>query len=120
MREQPGISEKSLRGCLQEQYGLNAATLEYLPLGLDYNAGVYRVVSKEGMSYLLKAKSGLFYEAGCLIPYYLSKQGSTAVVAPLPTRSSTLWAQLEDGWRIIVYPFIEGDTSWEGMTDELW
>jgi spectinomycin phosphotransferase len=53
------------------------------------------------------------------MPAYLSEQGITSVVAPLPTRNHTLWARIED-WAMIVYPFLEGETSWSGMTDEQW
>jgi spectinomycin phosphotransferase len=119
MREQPGIPEDHLRACLQQQYALNAVTLDFLSLGLDYNAGVYRVVSEQGTSYLLKAKAGSLYEPGCLVPGYLRDQGIASVVAPLPTKKNTLWTQL-GAWTVIVYPFIEGDTSWTGMTDEQW
>src|SRR6202008_383181 len=41
------------------------------------------------------------------------------VVAPLFTRDKNLWTRIED-WIVIVYPFIAGDTSWTGMTDEHW
>src|SRR6266498_1869808 len=116
MREQLKISEERLRTCLQDHYDLNPITLEFLPRGRDYTAGVYRVVSKEGTSYLLKVKSGVLYEPCCLVPRYLSTQGISAVVAPIPTRSNSLWTKLED-WTIIVYPFLQGDTSLMSMTD---
>lgn len=119
MREPLGISAEQLRTCLQEHYDLIPATLDFLPLGLDYRAGVYRLVSEQGASYLLKVRSGTLYEPGCLVPAYLSEQGITSVVAPLPTRNHTLWARRED-WAVIVYPFLEGETSWSGMTDEQW
>jgi len=119
MHEQPGIPEERLRACLQDQYDLIPVTLEFLPLGLDYNAGVYRVVSEQGAAYLLKVTSRPLYEPGCLVPRYLNDQGITSVVAPVPTRSGTLWTQLEE-WTVIVYPFIDGETSWTGMTNEQW
>jgi spectinomycin phosphotransferase len=62
MREQPSIPEEHLRACLQEQYDLIPVMLEFLPRGLDYHAGVYRVVSEQGTPYLLKVKSGSLYE----------------------------------------------------------
>jgi spectinomycin phosphotransferase len=40
-------------------------------------------------------------------------------VAPLPTKSGTLWAKMGD-WTMILYPFIEGDNSLTGMTSEQW
>ncbi|GAC1350469.1 MAG: aminoglycoside O-phosphotransferase APH(9)-Ia [Ktedonobacteraceae bacterium] len=119
MREQPKIPEERLRACLQDQYDLYPVTLEFLPRGKDYRAGVYRVVSEQGTHYLLKVKSGSLYEPGCLVPGYLSNQGITSVVAPLPTKSNALWTKLRD-WTIIVYPFLEGDTSLTGMTVEQW
>src|SRR6266849_4259001 len=119
MREQPRIPEERLRACLQDQYDLIPVTLEFLPRGLDYNAGVYRVVSEQGTAYLLKVTSRSLYEPGCLVPGYLSNQGITSVVAPVPTKSHALWTKLGD-WTVIVYPFIDGDTSLTGMTDEQW
>lgn len=119
MPEQPGISLKHLRTCFQDQYGLIPTTIEFLPLGLDSNAGVYRVVSEQGTPYLLKVKAGILYEPACLVPRYLNEQGITSVVAPLPTRSGSLWTRLEK-WTVLVYPFLDGDTNWTGMTDQQW
>ena len=119
MREPPKIPEERLRACLQDHYALVLVTLEFLPVGLDYQAGVYRVVSEQGSPYLLKVTSRPLYEPGCLVPRYLREQGIVSVVAPLPTWSGALWTRLEE-WTVIVYPFIDGDTSWTGMTDEQW
>jgi spectinomycin phosphotransferase len=119
MREQPSISGERLRAGLQAQYNLVLVALDFLPLGLDYRAGVYRIVNEQGMTYLLKVKSGTFYEPGCLVPGYLRDQGIASVVAPIPTRNHSLWSEI-DNWTVMVYPFLEGETSWEGMTDEQW
>src|SRR5215472_353500 len=59
------------------------------------------------------------YEARCLVPRYLNDQGIASVVAPIRTRSGALWTVLA-GWTVIVYPWISGDTSLTGMTDEQW
>src|SRR6266702_4246390 len=119
MRKPPRILEEHLRTCLQDQYHLSPATLEFLPRGKDYNAGVYRVVSEQGTAYLLKVTSRPLYEPSCLVPRYLKDQGITSVVAPVPTKSNALWTKLVDG-TVIVYPFIDGDTSLTGMTNEQW
>jgi spectinomycin phosphotransferase len=102
MREEPRILEEHLRAYLQEQYNLYPVTLDFLPLGLDYNAGVYRVVSEQGIAYLLKVKSGSLYEPSCLVPRYLSDQGITSVVAPIPTKNNTLWTRLEN-WTVCYF-----------------
>jgi spectinomycin phosphotransferase len=119
MREPPRIAEEDLRICLQEQYDLGRVTLEFLPLGHDYDAGVYRAVSESGMAYLLKVTSRPLYEPRCLVPRYLNDQGIISVVAPLRSRSGALWTVLAE-WTAIVYPWISGESSLTGMTDEQW
>src|SRR2546426_8353854 len=119
MREPPRISEEDLRACLQDQYDLSPVTLTFLPLGHDYDAGMYRVESEQGTDYALKVTSRPLYEPRCLVPRYLSDQGIASAVAPIPTRSSALWARLSD-WTVIVYPWISGESSLTGMTDEQW
>lgn len=125
MREPPNIPEERLRACLRELYGLSPVTLEFLPLGLDMWAGVYRVTSARGAAYLLKVKSGTLYEPSCIVPRYLNDQGAASVVAPLPTTRNALWTRLGDSgnadWRVTVYPFIEGDVGWNPrMTEAQW
>src|SRR6266516_1749280 len=119
MRKPPGIAEEHLRACFQDQYDLYPVTFEFLPLGVDYNAGVYRVVSEQGTADLLKVTSRPLYEPRCLVPRSLNDQGITSVVAPVPPSSGALWTRVEE-WTVIVYPFIDGDTSLTGMTNEHW
>ena len=85
-REPPHILADDLRTCLQDQYALSPVTLEFLPLGHDYQAGVYRVVNEQGTAYLLKVTSRPLYAPSCLVPRYLQEQGITASLAPVPTR----------------------------------
>ena len=119
MREKPAIADELLQAILQDQYGLIPLTLEFLPLGLDYYAGVYRVVSEQGSDFFLKVTSRSLYEARYQVPRYLNDAGIAAVVAPLPVKSGALWTKLAD-WTVVLYPFIEGDSSKLGMTNEQW
>src|SRR5258706_9755088 len=119
MREPPRITEEDLRACLQDQYGLSPVMLTFLPLGHDYDAGIYRVESEQGRAYALKVTTRSLYEPRCLVPRYLNDQGIASVVAPIPTRSSALWTRLSD-WTVIVYPWISGESSLTGMTNEQW
>ena len=119
MREPPGVGEERLRACLQDQYDLIPLVLEFLPLGHDYNAGVYHVVSVQGDAYLLKATSRLLYEPSCLIPAYLRDQGITSIVAPVPTRKGAPWTKLGE-WTVILYPWIDGECSETAMTNAQW
>src|SRR5437870_6306267 len=119
MREEPRIERAMLRACLQEQYGLAPVSVDFLPLGQDMNAGVYRVLSENGTAYLLKIKWGEFYPPSCLVPRYLNDQGIASVVAPLPTRAKGLWARDRE-WTAVVYPYLDGDTGWAGITNDHW
>ncbi|GHO97717.1 spectinomycin phosphotransferase [Reticulibacter mediterranei] len=119
MRELPGIDEERLRACLQDQYDLIPVVLEFLPLGHDYDAGVYRVGSTQGSEYLLKVTSRLLYEPSYLVPAYLRDQGITSIVAPVPTSSGALWTQIGN-WRVLLYPWINGESSLTGMTAAQW
>lgn len=118
MREPPRITEEDLRTCLRDQYDLNPVTLTFLPLGHDYDAGIYRVECAQA-TYALKVTSRPLYEPRCLVPRALNEQGIASVVAPLPTHSGAVWAKLSD-WTVIVYPWISGESSLTGMTNEQW
>jgi spectinomycin phosphotransferase len=119
MKHKQQVPVEQLEASLSEAYDLHDVTLDFLPLGLDSNAGVYRVEDRQGDRYLLKVKSGPLYMPGCLVPRYLHDQGITAVVAPIPTSGQSLWAPLAN-WSLIVYPFLDGDTNWIGMSSEQW
>jgi spectinomycin phosphotransferase len=119
MSKQSEIPEEQLRACLQDQYDLSPVTLTFLPLGHDYDAGIYRVESEQATAYALKVTTRSLYEPRCLVPRYLHDQGIASVVAPLPTKSGALWTTLA-GWTVILYPWISGDSSLTGMTGEQW
>src|SRR5436305_9438827 len=119
MREPPNIGEEHLRACLQDQYGLTSVLLEFLPVGHDYDAGVYHVVSRQGRAYVLKVTSRLLYKPSCLVPAYLRDQGITSIVAPVRTTSGALWTHLGE-WTLILYRWIDGECSWTGRTNAQW
>lgn len=123
MREPPRIPEATLRATLNDQYAITAVCLEFLPLGHDSLAAVYRVDSGQSASYLLKVTSRPLHEAAFRLPHYLTDLGIAPVVAPLSTRRNALWAAIDGapGWTAIVYPYIAGETSWRpAMTDAQW
>ncbi len=121
MREKPNIAEEQLLTLLEQHYHISVFNLEFLPLGLDTKAGTYRVVAEQEAAYFLKAKQvSSFYEPACIVPRYLRNRGITAVIASLPTQEHALWIEHEN-WRIMLYPFIEGENGWEpGLNDGQW
>ncbi len=118
MREKPAISEDDLRVCLQNSYDILVVTMNFLPLGLDTYAGVYRVTARDGIIYFLKAKRRSFYEPSCLVPRYLRDQGITGLIAPMPTKENKLWTRIGE-WTVCLYLFIESDARL-GLTDKNW
>ena len=48
MLDKPAIPDDLIKSALLENYGILVKTLEFLPLGLDTLAGVYRVTSEVG------------------------------------------------------------------------
>lgn len=118
--DKPNIGDETLITCLRERYGISVAALDFLPLGHDSNAGVYRVRASDGATYFAKVKKGTIDEASVAIPRYLKDHGLPQVVAPLPTRASVLWITVDD-YTLLLYPFIEGQTGMTSvLTDEQW
>src|SRR5512133_1607649 len=103
MLEKPAIEDAKISACLQANYGLNNAQVEFLPIGADQNTAVYRALAKDGKSYFLKLRSGVFNETSVTLPRFLSEQGISQVIAPLLTRTSQPWGSLEK-YKTILYP----------------
>jgi spectinomycin phosphotransferase len=105
---------------LQEEYGLHARQLTFLPLGADVNTAVYRAVTIEGAEYFVKLRKGDFNVITAAIPRFLKSQGLPAIIAPLETKVRQLWAGL-GAYKIILYPFIDGKDGYEvALTDQQW
>jgi spectinomycin phosphotransferase len=119
MREVPNLSQEELRACLQEQYGLATKAIDFLSLGADMSAAVYRVVGDNGAEFFLKLKSSPIYPPSCYVPRFLNEQGFESVVGPLPTKSNDLWTHM-GVWSVVMYPYVEGDTGWDTIFPEHW
>src|SRR5438552_2375190 len=109
MLEKPRLEDEKIIACLADSYGLGVTQLEFLPIGHDSNAGVYRVQGK-GQTYFLKVKSDAVDELSVSLPLYLKEQGIEQVVAPLPSVTHELCGRADD-FSLILYPFIEGKTG---------
>jgi spectinomycin phosphotransferase len=105
--EKPQLSEHKISTCLLEDYGIAAAQISFLPLGVDRQAAVYSVTSVAGTAYFLKLRSGPFDEIAVALTKYLADQPIEQVIGPLPTRSGQLWAEL-DVYKAVLYPFVKG------------
>ena len=112
MLEKPDLQDQRIRTALQDEYGMQAAQITFLPLGVDLNAAVYRVVSADGKAYFLKLRSGLFDEMAVAVPQFLKSLGNPAIIAPLDTQKQQLWGNLDD-YKMILYPFVDGLEGYE-------
>ncbi len=117
--EKPDIEDAAIAACLRDQYGLNVAQLEFLPLGADRNTAVYRAEA-DAASYFVKLRRGAFDELTILVPKLLGDLGIEQVIAPLATGSGQLWASLGD-FKLTVAPFVTGRDAYEvDLTDQQW
>jgi spectinomycin phosphotransferase len=92
--EKPDLPDEAIRTCLREYYGLRVTQLEFLPLGYDSRAGVYRVEAEYGGAYFLKVRRGPVNPACLALPYYLKMHGLPQVIAPLPAQGQVLWQRV--------------------------
>jgi spectinomycin phosphotransferase len=108
MLERPPLSDETIARCLHSQYGVSVGPIDFLPIGYDSTASVFRVTGDDGTAYFLKAKTVPPAPASLAIPSFLSSTGVAQVVAPLTTATGTLSAPMGDGYTAILYPFVEG------------
>jgi spectinomycin phosphotransferase len=118
--EKPNLPDNKIAACLHDSYGISVTGIEFLPIGNDSSAWVYRVSADDGTAYFLKVKKGVIYEAALRVPRYLRDHGIEQVVAPLPTSTRELW-QTEDHFALVLYPYINGSVGMEvGLSDSQW
>jgi spectinomycin phosphotransferase len=120
MLEKPPIQDDQISACLRDNYGLTITSIEFLPLGLDNYAGVYRLEASDTYAYFLKVKTGPVNVSSLALPRYLNDHGMDSVVAPLPTTTGQLWCTVES-FTLTLYPFINGKSGWGAdLSDGLW
>ena len=60
MLTKPNLKDKEIIACLRDSYGIDVATIAFLPLGADFNTAVYRITTSNQTDYFLKLRSGEF------------------------------------------------------------
>jgi len=113
LREDPSLDEGAIAASLAAHYRLRVAAIEYLPIGFDMRAAVYRTAAVDGAEYFLKVRFGPVFEPGLRVPRALIDLGIPNILGPLRTVAGDLWAPLErsDGHSIVLYPFIHGQSA---------
>jgi spectinomycin phosphotransferase len=103
MLKKPNLKDERIVRCLQDEYGINVATILFLPLGVDFNTVIYRVTTSSQTDYFLKLRSGKFLEASVSVPKYLADLDIKQVIAPFATKTGQLWTSLAS-FKAILYP----------------
>ena len=119
MLEKPNIADETIITCLREHYDLAITQLEFLPIGYDATAWVYRAET-DAETFFLKLKKGILNEASLLVPHILKANGLSQIVAPIANSHQSLWTNCGD-FNLVLYPFIVGKTGMEaGLSDNQW
>ncbi|MBP9759037.1 phosphotransferase [Candidatus Dojkabacteria bacterium] len=106
MLTEPKNKSEKMTDCLTRQYGIQAKSITFMPLGADANTIVYKVESNKGEMYLLKIRTDNFDETSVLIPHYLHEQKVEHIITPVLTED--LQPYYFDGIDYLtVYPFID-------------
>ena len=120
MIEKPDNCDEKIITALNDNYSIHVSEIEFLPIGNDASAFSYRVEAADGNSYFLKLKSKFSNLAALLVPRFLKDHGIEQVVAPIPSKTQKLIAEV-DSSALILYPFISGNEAMQvGMSDEQW
>jgi spectinomycin phosphotransferase len=120
MLEPPNIKDYLLVSTLRDAHELQVQQLEFLPLGADVNTAVYRLITENSDVYFLKLRRGTFNEPSVTFPKYLYDQGVRQLIAPLPTKTGSLWADVE-GFKLVLYPFVKGKDAYQvALTNQHW
>ena len=67
MIEKQPLSDQRIIDCLNIDYGIEVATLTFLPLGADMNASVYKAETQDQSSYFVKLKRGHHHDISIAI-----------------------------------------------------
>lgn len=120
MLEKHTLSDLMISKCLRVNYGIEAKSLVFLPVGADLNAVVYKVQAIDQKSYFIKLKEGHHHDTSVEILELLQGAGVQQIIPPIKTMHGKL-TQLIDDFTLIVYPFVEGQNGFtHNLTDDQW
>ncbi|MBI3236682.1 MAG: aminoglycoside phosphotransferase family protein [Chlamydiales bacterium] len=120
MLEKHVLPDPTIISCLKTHYGIEVATLTFLPLGADMNSSVYKAQTLDQVSYFLKLKSGHHHDTSVEIAELLQSAGIQQVISPIQTMHGRPTQYIDD-FTLIVYPFIDGQDGFHRtLTDDQW
>ncbi len=105
------MQEQHIIELLKVHYGIEIQSLERLPFGADMNALVFKANAKS-RSYFVKIKFGNHEETHISIIRFLHDAGMKEVIFPISTIDGN-YIKNSDLFKMIVYPFIDGQNGFE-------
>lgn len=120
MIEKQSFPEQRIIDCLNADYGIEVATLRFLPLGADSHAAVYKAEAHDQSFYFVKVKHGRHNDIGSIIHAFLHEAGLQQVIPIVRTLHGQL-ASRSDDFSLVVFPFIEGQDGFSrDLTEQQW
>lgn len=105
------IQEQRIIELLKANYAIEAQSAQFLQVGADMNALVYKIDAKSN-SYFLKIKDSNHEEINLAVIRFLHDSDIKEVIFPITSMDGKLIKQLED-FKMIAYPFINGQNGFE-------
>lgn len=90
MTEKPKLADQLIIYCLNAHYGIEVATLTFLPMGADMNASIYKVQAQDRSPYFVKLKRGHHPDISVEIVERLHEAGIHLVIPPIKTLQGRL------------------------------
>jgi spectinomycin phosphotransferase len=114
MLEKQSLSDQLIINCLNSNYGIEVATITFLPLG-----SVYKAQAHDKRSYFVKLKRGHHYDITVIVEL-LHGAGIQQIIPPIRTIHGQPIHHINE-YTLIVYPFIEGQDGFNrNLTDNQW
>lgn len=109
-----GINRDTLARCLRSDYGLDSASIVFLPKGEEsFNFIVDSATGERFLLRLQRSVDGRDLERSLSVAAALRDRGGLpSIIAARPTRRGTLTSDVES-YRVALFPHIEGETAYE-------
>ncbi len=120
MLEKHVLSDPVIINCLNTNYGIEIATLTFLPLGADLNSSLYKAQALDQTSYFIKLKHGHHHDISVEIAELLQRAGIEQIISPVKTIHGKPTQYIND-FTLIVYPYVDGQDGFNrNLTDDQW
>lgn len=120
MLEKHDLPDSIIIKCLHTNYGIDASSLTFLPIGADTNASVYKVQTLDQTPYFIKLKQGHHHDISIEIIELLQRSGVQQIIPPIKTIHGKPTHPINN-YTLIVYPFVEGQDGFSrNLTDDQW